>query len=111
MAVSKLIKERAENLYVGSGTYSNDIGTTKTLDKNVRCCGVLRLELFVASISSSTRRVVVINNMYNNISAAYFIYATPTGSGILRVEATGTSLTLLSGTENDMYLHNVAGTF
>ena len=111
MAVSKLIKARAENLYTGSGTYSNDMGTTITLDKDVRCYGVIKLELFVSSVSSSTRRIVVINNMYNNISASYYIYATPTGSGNLRVEATGTSLTLLSGTESNMYLHNVAGTF
>ena len=110
MAVSKLIKPRAENLYVGSGTYSNDMGTTITLDKDVRRYGVIKLELFVSSVSSSTRRAVVINNMYNNVSAAYFIYATPTGSGSLRIEITGTTLKLLSGTESDMYLHNVAGT-
>ena len=108
MAVSKLIKARAENIYVGSGTYTNDIGATLTLDRDVRCYSVLRFELFVSSISSSTRRVIIINNLFNNVSAAYFLYATPTGSGSMRIEITSTTLKLLSGTENDMYLHNVS---
>lgn len=98
-------------IYTGGGTYTNDIGSTIQLADSVAKYSVIRLGLYAGSYTSSARRFVYLNTMYSTFSASYFLYATPTGYGSLRIEAagSGTGLMLLSGTESSMYLAEVYG--
>lgn len=112
MAESKILMTQSivEIVYTGSGTYQNDVGNTLTLTKNTLRYSAFKIEMFANSISSSNRRVAVIDNWYRKVNASYWLYPTNIGYGLIRIEtgSDGMTLSLLSCQEN-VYVSAITG--
>lgn len=109
MAESKIPKHAGERhaAYVGSGTYTNDIGSTITCSFDLRRFSNIQMMVFANSIGSANRRLINIPNWYGNQNAAYYLYATPTGYGSIRLETNNNTITLVSCTEPSLYVSAV----
>ena len=99
-----------ETLYTGSGTYHNDVGSALTLTKHIVRYSALKIEMFAGSISSSNRRVAVIDHWYHKVNASFWLYPTNIGYGLIRIEtgSDGVTFNLLSCSEN-VYVSAITG--
>lgn len=108
MAVSRINHVGdAHVAYTGGGTYQNDIGSTITCNFDLRRFSTIRLMVYADSIAGYNRRFIVVDNWYQNLNAAYYLYATPTGYGSIRLETSGDTISLISATESSLYVATV----